>query len=59
MIYYFGGVNGVGKSTLLNEIAQHGDFEVVQLTDRLIEFMGVKDRVRTSCRHVSDASSNN
>lgn len=42
MIYYFGGINGSGKSTLLARIARESDFEVVHLTRRLIEFMGLE-----------------
>lgn len=40
MIYYFGGINGSGKTTLINAIVQRGDFEAIQLTQRLISFLG-------------------
>jgi adenylate kinase len=41
MIYYVGGINGTGKSTVLAQLAQMNDFEIVPLTQRLIQFAGL------------------
>jgi adenylate kinase len=41
VIYYFGGINGVGKTTLIDAIVHRADFEAIQLTRRLISFLGL------------------
>jgi adenylate kinase len=53
--YFIGGINGVGKTTLLKEIGEkHSEFEVVRGSQCLMQWLGIKPGDYTSLRSLSD-----
>ena len=54
-LYFFGGLNGVGKSTFLREIGEHfPDTEVFKGSSRFMEWLGLQPGDYTSLRALPD-----
>ena len=53
--YFVGGINGVGKTTLLKEIGEkHSEFEVIRGSQCLMQWLGIKPGDYASLRSLPD-----